>query len=366
MRKVLFIVNHDLVIYNFRKELVIKLIELNYEVYICCPNGDKIDKLISYGAKHISADVDRHGKNIFLDLKLLLLYYKIIKKIKPDVVLTYTIKPNIYGGLVSRFTKTPYITTITGLGKSFQGGKLSKLFYITLYKISLKKSRRIYLQNSNNYSVFYQNKINSSNLKLIPGSGVNIDAFKYRKPTNNSIRNFVFSSRVMKDKGIIEFLKAAETIKKRYSNVEFHVCGFIDEDLDNLINEYVDKKIIIYHGFVSNMIEFMSKMDCLVHPSYHEGMANVILEAAAMGMFVIASNIPGCKEAIDDGKNGYLFEVKNVDMLIDKIEKYLDIPNDVIEKMSVYGRNKMEKEFDRSIIVRDYMYTIDNIIKEDK
>ena len=366
MKKILFLVNHDITIYNFRKELVFELLSKNFEIYICCPQGDKINKLKDIGVKHIEINVDRHGKNIFRDFMLVKDYLKILKKIKPDVVLTYTIKPNIYGGIVSRITNTPYITTITGLGKSFQGGKLSRLFYLTLYKLSLKKSKKIFVQNSHNYSVFYDNKINKYNLQLIPGSGVNVDIFKYTKPNDNCIRNFVFSSRVMKDKGIIEFLKAAETIKKRYSNVEFHVCGFIDEDLDDLINEYVDKKIIIYHGFVSNMIEFMSKMDCLVHPSYHEGMANVILEAAAMGMFVIASNIPGCKEAIDDGKNGYLFEVKNVDMLIDKIEKYLDIPNDVIEKMSVYGRNKMEKEFDRSIIVRDYMYTIDNIIKEDK
>src|SRR5690554_5375674 len=231
MKKVLFIVNHDIVIYNFRKELVQKLIEEKYEVYIVSPMGDRIPFLVDMGAKHINIQMERRGANPFRDLKLLKEYKKIIKEVQPNVVLTYTIKPNIYGGLAAKSLRVPYIANITGLGTAVENKGLLQKITIGLYKKAFKKVDTVFFQNQENMNFFIDNKIsNISNYILLPGSGVNLEEFSMMPYPKDDITKFIFIGRLMKEKGIEYYMRLAEDIKTLGYNAEFHICGFAEED----------------------------------------------------------------------------------------------------------------------------------------
>ena len=167
----------------------------------------------------------------------------------------------------------------------------------------------------------------------------------------------------MKDKGIDEYLEAAKMIKNKYQNTVFHVCGFLEPEYQGKFNEYCDKKIIEYHGNLSDLHDIYKKSHCIILPTYHEGMSNVLQEAASMGRPVLASNIPGCKEIIDEGKSGFCFEPKNTQSLIKAIEKFINLPYEKKREMGLHGRKKMEIEFNRHIVVNAYINEIERIIK---
>lgn len=358
MKKILLVGNHDVVIYNFRKELIEALLECGNSVYIALPYGEKVEKLKKLGCKYIEIPMQRHGINPIEEMKLFLKYICILRKIKPDMLFTYTIKPNIYGGMAASICKVPYIVNITGLGTALEHGGSLQFISIYLYKIALKKAESIFFQNYKNMKFFNANKIGKGEYKCLPGSGVNLEEFQYFSYPDDIEINFVFAARLMKDKGIEEYLTAAETIHKQYPGTVFHICGFDDGNYTDKVQQYMAKKIVIYHGMVDDMKTIYKDMHCLIVPSYHEGMSNVILEAAACGRAVIASDIAGCREAVEECGSGYLFEKGNVKELIFKIEKFLNLSPDERKNMGLKGRKKMEKEFDRRIIVDEYMEAI--------
>lgn len=360
-KKVMLLGNHAFVIYNFRKELILQLLEDGYEVYLSMPyDDDKVPKMIGWGCKFIETNVDRRGTNPINDLKLVRHYLKIIRRHSPDIVLTYTIKPNLYGGVACSILNTPYLTNITGLGSGFkETNKLRKLL-VFLYKIGLKKSSKVFFQNTHDQKVLISNGIIQSKYEIIPGSGVNLKEYKSVPfPQTEEIR-FIFIGRIMKDKGIKEYLKAAKIIKLKYGKkVKFDLVGFIEEteiELQEEINELVKGDFINYLGYQSNVQPYLEKVHCLIQPSHGgEGISNVLLEAAAMGRILIASNIPGCKETIDEDKNGYLFEAKDSNSLSNKIEQIILADNNKLKSMSNYSRKKVEIEFDRKIVIDKYM-----------
>lgn len=364
-KKVLFLVNHDVVIYNFRKELVERLLDDGYEVIISSPYGPRIDDLVNMGCKFEQIDIDRHGKNVFNDFKLIYKYKRLISNLKPDVVLTYTIKPNIYGGIASMISKIPYIANITGLGTAVENPGLLQKITTSLYKISFRNIETIYFQNEENMSFFEERKIYNNKHKLIPGSGVNLEQFKLAEyPPNEKIK-FVFISRIMKEKGIDYYLEASEIIKEKYPFTEFHICGFSEEDYSEKLNKMESKGIIKYHGMLKDIRPIIKDMHCTIHPTFYpEGISNVLLESAAMGRPLIATNRSGCREVIDDGHNGYLVLEKNTNDLVEKIEKFISLTHSEKKKMGLLGRNKVEIEFDRQIVVNEYMKNINSIIGE--
>lgn len=355
MKKVLILVNHDVVIYNFRKELVERLLKEKYEVYISSPYGERIDELISMGCKHIEVKIDRHGTNIIEELKLFHYYKQIIKKIKPDVVLTYTIKPNIYGGIASRILRIPYIANITGLGTAVENKGIMQSITSMLYRIAFKKISCLFFQNTENMQFFEDKNIAVDKHRLIPGSGVNLNQFNILAYPSDETVEFVFISRIMKEKGIDQYLEAAEFIRKKYPNTKFHICGFCEEAYENKLNELQEQDVIIYHGMQRDVRKILAITHCTIHPTYYpEGMSNVLLESSACGRPIITTNRSGCREIVDDGINGYIIEQLNSKDLIDKIEKFLKLS--VIEKkqMGLLGRKKVEMEFDRQIVVKAY------------
>ncbi len=364
-KKVLILVNHELVIYNFRKELVEKLLELGYEVIISSPKGPKIDELIAMGTSFIETNIDRRGKNIFKDLKLIRHYKKMIKKVKPNVVLTYTIKPNIYGGIAAVKYKVPYIANITGLGSALENKSMVQKLLVFLYKRAFRSINTVFFQNEENMQFFIDRKIAMGKHELLPGSGVNLEHFKVTPyPEKEKIR-FIFVSRIMKEKGIDYYLNAANHFMDKYDNLEFHICGSLEEDYKEIISKYEKENKIIYHGMVRDVREYLKNVHAIIHPTYYpEGMSNVLLEAAASGRPIITTNRSGCREIVDNGVNGYLVDVKDLSQLTKTIEKFIALTNEKKKDMGIAGRKKIEKEFDRQIVVDAYMKEIENILNE--
>lgn len=360
--KVLILTNNDVGLYKFRREILEDLVQ-DHTVYIALPDGEFISALKELGCNYCNIEFERRGMNPFKDLKLFISYAKLISKIKPDVVLTYTIKPTIYGGIVSILKRKKYIVNITGLGTAVENpGMLQKLILLT-YKFALAKASCVFFQNQSNMDFFQERNLVHSKCRLIPGSGVNIEEYKYEKypMTEPKADKFLFVGRIMKDKGIGELLEVAEITKKTYPNVMFDIVGGLDEDYLETIHKYESKGIIKYWGPQSDVKPFYKKCNAVVLPSYHEGMANVLLEASAMGRPVLASDIPGCKEIFDEGVTGFGFREKDAEALVRRIEEFILLPSDVKTQMGRAAREKVEKEFNRQIIIDAYKKEINEM-----
>lgn len=365
MKKVLMLGNHEIVIYNFRRELIERILGQGYEVYVSLPYGPKVEYLKNMGCKFIDTPINRRNTNPIEDMKVFINYMKILKKIKPDVVLTYTVKPNVYGGMACRLSKVPYICNVTGLGSGYLNGGIVQKIVKILSKLSFRKSQKVFFQNTADMELLIKQGVVDDNYDLLPGSGVNLNTYKVLPyPSEKSPINFNFVARVMKDKGIDEYLEAAKEIKKKYPDVVFNVIGMIDQNhYEEILNQYQNQNIIKYHGFQQNMLPLIERCNCIINPSYTEGMSNVLLESAACGRPIIASNIPGCREIVEENINGYTFEVKNINSLIEKIDKFIKLSYKEKESMGISGRAKVEKEFDREIVVNKYLKEIKNIIR---
>lgn len=360
--KILVLANFGMGLYNFRKELLEELIKQGNDVYISLPNDEYIPKLKKMGCKFINTNLDRRGTNPLADLKLLLNYVRIIKNIKPDVVLTYTIKPNVYGGIACSITKTPYITNITGLGTSVENKGIIQKITLMLYKLGLKKASCVFFQNKTNQMFFEDNRIVESKTTLIPGSGVNLQQHRFEEyPLNDDKIRFLFIGRIMKAKGIEELLEAAKLIKENYPNAQFDLIGGIEENYNEEIDNLEKLDIIKYHGQQEDVHSFIKKSHATILPSYHEGLANVLLESASSGRPVLASRVPGCIETYEDGLTGFGFEAMNVDSLVEAIIKFIKLPYDEKSEMGIAGRRKIENEFDRNTVINTYLQEINLI-----
>ena len=361
-KKVLFLVNHDVVIYNFRLELVERLIDEGYEVHISSPYGERIDELKKLGAIYHDIKMDRHGMNPISELKLLKEYKNLIDELRPNYVFGYTIKPNIYGAIAAEKYNVPFIANITGLGTAVENPGMTQKIMIMLYKIAFKDVKKVFFQNTENQDFFIKHKIALGKHGLLPGSGVNLNRFSYKDYPHNDVIKFAFISRIMKEKGIDQYLEAAKSIKEMYSNVEFHICGFCESEYEGKLNGYNDKGIVIYHGMIRNVADFMAQMNCIIHPTFYpEGISNVLLEACATGRPIITTNRSGCREVVDDGVNGFMIPQKNTEILIKSIDKFLHLKQEEMAQMGLNARKKVEKEFDRNIVVDAYMKEIDTI-----
>lgn len=364
MKKILILGNSNLVVYKFRKELVEELVCQKYDVYVSFPNGpfgEGEENSKKFGCKFIETPINRRGMNPIDDIKLLLKYIKMIKKINPDVVLGYTVKPDIYGGLACRFLKIPFIANITGLGSGLAKEGLTRKIMIKLYKCALKNSKCVFFQNESDKKFFEDNKIALGRGKLLPGSGVNINEFLPLPYPKDKEIHFAYIARVMKAKGIDEYLEAARVLKSKYRNVIFNVAGYCEEDYKEILDKAAKDKIIVYHGLVEDMIAFQRNNHCTVLPTYHpEGISNVLLEAAACARPIITTNRSGCRETVIDGETGYLIKEKNKEDLIEKMERIIKLSNEDREKMGLLGREKIEKEFDRTIVVNEYMKIVNS------
>ncbi|MBN2770554.1 MAG: glycosyltransferase family 4 protein [Spirochaetes bacterium] len=352
---------------HFRFELVERLLSEGYSVFFSVPNNSEdiyVKKLKEIGAQHIFTKINRRSTNPFIDILLFFKYIKLLKKIKFDIVLTYTIKPNVYGGIACNILKIPYIANITGLGSAVENKSILQNISLFLYKIAFKKVKHVFFQNSENQEFFFKNNIAIHNNYLLPGSGVNLKKFDILDyPIESECIKFLFISRVMREKGIDYYLEAAKYLKSKNPNFEFHICGACDDSYQNIIKASTKDGIIIYHGRVPNVRDYLKFTHCTIHPTYYpEGMSNVLLESAASARPAITTNRSGCREIIKDGVNGYIAEQKNSRNLIEKIEKFIGLSYEEKKQMGLNGRKMVEDKFDRNIVIDAYMKTIKNIL----
>lgn len=352
MKKVLIIANSSCGLYLFRKELITKLIKDNEVIALTILDG-KEDELVEIGCKLEKINFDRRGMNPLKDINILKKYYKFISNLKPELVITYTIKPNIYAGVICRFLKIPYAVNITGLGTAFEQDGFIKKIVIIMYKIALKNAKVVFFENASNRNVFKESQIiKSRQMCLLNGAGVNTKNFSYKKYPQNTRFRFLFVGRVMKEKGIDELLKSIELLNIHRYHCILDIVGGFDEDYGDKLKEYENKGWIQYHGFQNDVRPFYESCNCFVLPSYHEGMANTNLEAASTGRPIITSNIPGCKEAVVDGVTGLLCKSKSVKNLFFNMKKILEYTNDELEKMGIKGRAYVLKKFDKKKVVK--------------
>ena len=353
-RRIAILANQSGGLYDFRKDLIIALRE-KAEVYAVVPHNDRWDELLHLADRVIELPIDRRGMNPLHDSKLFHQYRAILKEVKPDLVLTYTIKPNIYGGLACRMAHIPYAVNITGLGSAIENGGWLKKFVLSLYKPALKGASVVFFENAGNRDTLTATGVVPKGRDVVlSGAGVNLEDYPYQSYPQEGAVRFLFVGRVMHEKGVDELFTAAKRMKQEYGDgVEFHIVGSFEEGYKPLMDELEQAGVVKYHGYQSDMKRFYAMAGCVVLPSYHEGMSNVLLEGAATGRALITSDIPGCREAVEDGVSGYLCPAKDADALYEAMRRFVELPENCRGELGRRGRERMEQRFSKTAVVAE-------------
>jgi len=369
--KILFSSNIAWSIFWFRKALLKELQKQGFTIYTVAKEDQYAQKLKNAGFKFVAININNNSKNPLNDLILIKNYVIIYKQIKPDIILQNAIKPNIYGTIAASYLGIPTLNNISGLGTLFIKKSTATTIAKFLYKFSQKKATTVFFQNPHDKDLFITNKlIDSNKAKLIPGSGVDVDKFHPRLNTNQNhdYFEFLFIARLIKDKGILEFLRAAEILKEKYGNqVRFSVLGpFYQANETAITTEdlqiYQDRNVINYLGETDNVQNEIAHTDAVVLPSYREGLSKVLIEASAMAKPIVTTNVPGCKDVVDDGYNGFLCKVKDANDLAGKMEKMFLLEKEKLQVMGNNARTKALEIFDERKTITTYIDEINNIL----
>lgn len=337
------------------------MVRQGHELYLSLPKSDENKYFEDLGCHIIETEIDRRGVNPIKDIRLILFYKKMIPQVNPDIIFSYTIKPNIYGTLVSN-GKYRQVCNITGTGATFLKRSLVSSICEVLYKLSIKRCYKVFFQNTGDRDFFIKEGLVKNNYAMLPGSGCNLQQHTFKPlPEGNEIR-FIFIGRVMKLKGIDQYLQAAEIIRKKYPNTKFFIAGWNEQpDYMRLVEEAQKAGWVEYIGFRKDIDQWIEKCHCTILPSHGgEGVPNVLLESAATGRICIGSKINGTVDVIEDGKTGFLFNTGDGEDLARKIEKFILLSPELRSAMGRAGREKVEHEFDRRIVVNAYMKEITN------
>lgn len=354
--KILFLANFDVGLYQFRRELIETLLPGN-EVWLSLPYGSLVEPLKEMGCHFIDTPMERRGMNPVRDFRLFLTYWKILRSQKPDLVITYTIKPNVYGAFAARVLRIPYAVNITGLGTAFQGDGMLRKVVTAMYRLSCKRAKVVFFENSENRQIFLNEKIvKEEQTCLLSGAGVNLSHYQVSDYPKGEGTRFLFIGRVMKEKGIEELFAAMRRLRAGEIPCTLDVLGGYEEDYKSVMEEFQAEGWLRYHGYQADVRPFIADSHCFVLPSWHEGMANTNLECAASGRPVITSNIHGCLEAVEDGVTGYLCEKQNVDDLYRVMKQFTELPYDYRKAMGLAGRHRMEKIFDKNQVVEKTVF----------
>lgn len=360
MKTIMIFINSSGALYDFRNELVLRLLQ-EYRVVACVPDTVKTDLLEQEGVEVVSTPINRRGVNPFQDLRLLSLCKKLIRRYRPSLALTYTIKPNVYAGMACSALKIPYIPTITGLGSAFEKKGLFLWLIQSLYRRGIAKASCVFFQNEENRERFLEAGLTSGRTRLVAGSGVNLVKNNAEPYPEDGITRFLYVGRMMKEKGTEELLAAAEQLHSE--NVHFFLMGYCDDDYQQLLDEKEKEGVITQLGFHKEVHEYYKKASAVVLPTYHEGMANVLMEASATARPVIATNISGCREIVEDGVTGFCFAPKSAEALVAALKKFLALTRAERASMGAAARAKMEREFDRDKVVDAYMEEIEDAVQ---
>ena len=353
-QSVLVLGNSDSGLYDFRKEVLTALMQEGYEVHVSVPDTGYLEKIKKLGCICHETVMERRGMNPLKDGKLLLFYRKLLKTIHPAAVLTYTIKPNIYGGVACRLAKVPYLVNITGLGTAFQGNGMLRKMVTFMYKVALKKAKIVFFENvENRETIVDAGIISEKKTHVLAGAGVDLEHFYYAQyPMDTEETRFLFIGRVMQEKGIDELFEAMKKLHQEGYKCSLDVLGGFEENYSDKIKQYEKEGWLHYWGYQNDIRPFVEKAHCFVLPSWHEGMANTNLESAASGRPLLTTNIHGCKEAVIDEVSGFLVKKNSADDLYEKMLRFINLPVEQKRQMGLAGRKLMEEKFDKRDVVK--------------
>lgn len=336
---------------------------MGYEIILLMPDeSNYFSKLANLGYKCVALKIYSRSLNPFKDLALLVRLSKYFKQLQPDIILSFTIKPNLFGAIAAWFTKTPLIANVTGLGYVFINKGFITRIAIMLYKIAFRKAQFIFCQNEDDFELLKQNRIfnDLSKVAVIPGSGVDLTKFAYIGIKQNPDIKFLYAGRLLWDKGLGELVAAFEQVRKKYKNIKLIFIGdyFFNNPaaiMPEQIEHWVSNGLIEYRGMVDNVSDVIAEVDCMILPSYREGMPRSLLEASSMGKPIITVDSIGCKNVVEDGVTGYMAKVRDVDSLAFAMLKFIKLPLADKIQMGINGRAKMKREFDQKIVIEKYM-----------
>ncbi len=360
MPRVLIFANDYTSIYNFRLELLAKLAADGHEVLLVIPADPRNQAFYHMGCNLIELPLSRFGANPLVELVSMIRLLRLLKIFYPDVVVTFTAKPNIYGGIACRFVKVPQIGAVTGLGATFQKRDAFRRLMVLLYRLAFRRAHAVFFENGHNSQVFADERIIPvAKSFVVAGAGVNLETHPVEAyPEVVGPTRFITVARIRRDKGFDELFEAIRRVSAVRDDVEFHLVGWSEDDsYQDAIEDMRHNYPVVVHGGVGQVKvhELLAESHCLIHPSHHEGMANVILEASAAGRPSLASDIPGCREAIDQGKSGLLFPVRSVEGIERSVHQFLSMTRDTQRDMGLAARKKMESEFNRQTVVGHYV-----------
>lgn len=368
IKTVMVSVNSSWNIYNFRASLIQSMMDSQYKVIGVAPYDEYAEKLKNMGCEFLPLEIQGKGKKIWVELKLCWDIYQLLKKIKPNLVLAYTIKPNLYFSWACYILDIPIINTITGLGRVYlKSNVLSKAISIC-YRLAFKKSKQVFFQNQDDLMFFLNEKMVSENIaQLVPGSGVDVNYFSpqpyYRLASH--VFKFLFVGRVLVEKGIQELVAAARLLSAKGYRFELVILGHRERGvLEPEFGQWIEDAWIDYLGVVDDVRPYISQADCIVLPSYREGLSKALLEAAAMAKPIITSDVPGCREIVIDGMNGYLCQKKNILDLNLQMEKILNLSYDDLDKMGELGRQKISEEYCEELVIEKYLAVVKRVFLE--
>lgn len=369
-KKIVVLENSLFSTYTMRDSLMKRLMKEGYEVTVLTHTNSFVTHVKKTGLRVIN--IGSGNLNPFKILIYIFRLYRALKKTKPDLCLIFSIRPAIFGNLLARQLRIPTITNITGVGPLFSSKNLAYRIARSVYRFSLKKTHTVFFQNYDDLNLFLKNRfVKKEVARRIPGSGVDYHKFSpilVDRDEDHFV--FLFIGRLIKDKGIFEFVDAARILRKKYSNVVFNVIGpFWHQNLkSNTISKkelhnWIVEGIIDYEGEKKDIRKFIARADCIVLPSYREGTSNILLEAASMEKPIVTTNTTGCKETVEDGVTGFLCQVKDSHDLAEKMEKMYLLSPEERNQMGKKGREKMIREFDKNIVVNQYLNAIDEVLE---
>jgi len=350
--------------------LIKALINNGYQVACAAPVDSYTEKLISLGAEYINIEYNNSSKNPVKDLLFLYRLIKLMRQLKPSAVLSFTIKANIYGGIAARLQKTPIVANVSGLGSPFVEDSILSKLALLLYKVGLNRADKIFFQNSDDYELFAKsNIITNQESGVLPGSGVDLERFASSKiRNNNETIIFLLAARLLKEKGIVEGVEAMRELKKQNKNVKLQLLGQLwhknpTSVKQHELNGWIKEGLVTYLGFVNDVRPYIENANVVLLPSfYREGVPRILLEAASMSKPIITSDVPGCRETVDNGRTGFLCKARDAQDLMEKMDMMIELTGEERDIMGKRGREKMKKEFDEKIVINKYLESINKIV----
>ncbi|RNE78929.1 glycosyltransferase family 1 protein [Vibrio cholerae] len=363
--KLIMVANTSWSVFNFRHSLIKELLNCGVELYVIAPEDKFSAKLTEMGCQVLDLPMQAKGVNPIADLALMLRLLRHYREIKPDFIIHYTIKPNIYGSLAAKLAGIPSLAITTGLGYTFVNQNVVSQVARQLYKFAFRYPKEVWFLNEDDRRAFLEHHlIEPDKAVLLHGEGVNLNHFvPSDKPQSDENVRFLLIARMLRDKGVCEFVEAACQIRQRYPNAIFQLLGDCGVPNPSVIGreeiaQWEKEGVVEYLGTTDDVRPIIAQADCLVLPSYREGIPRTMIESAAMAKPLIVSDAPGCRDVVLDGQTGYLCEVKNAKALAQRCEQFLTLSDLEKQAMGKAGRSFMEAKFDEKWVIKQYFATL--------